>query len=607
MSNLEVQATPERITVTNTKEGIKTTIIPTTQEAKLVTKAVSQISDTGIPTNKDLDELGDKIWEFLETSKQNAPDVKTERMVDQTQKVVGDFQQVIKEKNYDERLQEISTKLKETPKDLSGLSMEVRGDAEKIRGRLRAILPHLFSLSKAFIGDYQFRDLIVTLLDILQNSYERSQEGTPEISETVKEDIMDTTQNEPNRTEDALKEKVENVKKYMNLTEQEKDELLDKFAQSLANLRRNRHYYDFVDNTLKLYDELVMIWERVQNNPELDNVYSESSSIMNDIRVVFERASNRSLDRWIGLVQDLSRAREDPEFVSARRDLEDLLFDREGKYQNKEQIKEKYRNIKEQLEGLNNEYNNVFDEISHESRQLINGITSDPTIAKLKSDFDVLFREIFTDVSGKPSTNVAGDAAMKIRNVFYPIIKEKLANVSLPIIEVDSEKYQFRVEDFYLKLADMLPDQLNIETDSSIQVDFDKMTRNGFVNLRVSLFPMSVDVKKIKFLLNKKTGIKYLDYGIADIKLRDCGIYFHFKITLESDKVDRVEMERVDSNFDGLTIKIIDSKHDVLDRIITTIFIPVLRAKVKSAVDESLMDTINNGLCNQINSALRSM
>jgi len=287
--------------------------------------------------------------------------------------------------------------------------------------------------------------------------------------------------------------------------------------------------------------------------------------------------------------------------------LEELLFDRDGRYQSKEGIKEKYYKIKEQLQDLNDSFDNVFDELSYETRRLINGISTDPLITKMRNDITALFKEIFTDISGKPSANVALDAAMKIKNVFFPVIQNKLEHVSLPIVEVESPKYFFKLEDFNLFLPQLIPDQIQIETDSSVKIDMDKMKRKGSLNFKITLHPINTKIEKLKFLLDKKTGIiKYYDYGIADIKLKDCGIVFYFTLKLEEYNLDSIELTKVDSDFKGMKIKIIDSRHDVLDKIITGIFRPTIRAKVKEAVDESLLDTINSGFCDQINYALKS-
>jgi len=105
--------------------------------------------------------------------------------------------------------------------------------------------------------------------------------------------------------------------------------------------------------------------------------------------------------------------------------------------------------------------------------------------------------------------------------------------------------------------------------------------------------------------LNKKTGLlKYYDFGVVDICLRDCGITFNFSVNLEEDKVDRIELKRVDCNFDGLKIKILESRHSILDSIITSVFMPALRFRLKTAVENCLLESINYGFCDQLSNAL---
>jgi len=94
------------------KGDVTMTIRPSTEEGELLTKTLYDIQETGLPSNQELDTFGDKIWELMEESKQHVPDHKSAKIVETTQQVVSDIRQAVDEKNYDEKLQEITKKLK---------------------------------------------------------------------------------------------------------------------------------------------------------------------------------------------------------------------------------------------------------------------------------------------------------------------------------------------------------------------------------------------------------------------------------------------------------------------------------------------------------------
>jgi F0F1-type ATP synthase membrane subunit b/b' len=595
------------------KGDVTMTIRPSTEEGELLTKTLYDIQETGLPSNQELDTFGDKIWELMEESKQHTTDHKSAKIVETTQKVVDDIKQAVDEKNYDEKLQEITKKLKdetvpETEKGVSTAVKDIEDEGEKIKKTLRETVPLLTDFTRKIMKDSEFRELLLTILDMTQNSYERAEHmnTSPPPLEALKEDIKDTSQTTPENTKEAFKERIKNMRKYMYLADSEQDILISKFSQALMKLRQHREYGTLFENVFKLYDNMIEIWSKIQNEPEFKKAYKENS-LMDDIKILIERTSNRPLSRFIELVHQLYDLREDENYLKLRNDIMEVIFDKNKKFEKEEDIKTIYRDIKHQLHELNEKYQDLFDELNWEIRQIIEGITNDPYINKIQSDLTTLFSEIFTDSMGKPTANAAADSLLKIKDIFFPLIKERLELVTLPVIDIESDRYFFRLSNFKLNIPSLIPDNLHIASESYVHVNVEKMKREGTLLFRMLLEPLNTDIENLRFIMSKKRGIKYNDYGTTDIHVRDASIQFNFRLRLEADNVDHVELQDVFVNLRGLKVRILESRHDVLDKIATTLFLPVLRSNLRKLIESRLHELINTEICDRINVGIKNI
>jgi len=177
--------------------------------------------------------------------------------------------------------------------------------------------------------------------------------------------------------------------------------------------------------------------------------------------------------------------------------------------------------------------------------------------------------------------------------------------LGFPTIEIDSPEAFFRVEGLTFKIADILPDQLNIQTDSNIKFDFEKQKRTGYLGLKVNVGPFKTKIEKVHFHVRKYTGIKYKDYGVIDIKVKNASLEIDLILKLEAETVDHIEVRGVHTSIDYLKIKVRESKHKILDRMATNLFIGAIKHKLCKTVDEKLYNALQHGMCDRINESLK--
>jgi len=318
-----------------------------------------------------------------------------------------------------------------------------------------------------------------------------------------------------------------------------------------------------------------------------------------------ERASNTSLDHFICLVKKFANIRNDEKYIETRNDVEDLLFNQP--FETEKDIKEKFEKIKNDLKELNDKFENVLDNLSHETKNIINAIGDDSQLSNVTDRINQLVKDLFTDEHGRPTIEAATSSIGKIKDIFFPMLKNEFKLLAFPIIDIESENYFFRIENFNLHLDHIIPDQLKIDTDSSIKIDLDKGKRCGDFNFRLKLDEITTKVKHLQFKLKKKTGIKYNDQGEVNISVKDATIDIAFCFKLKEDKVDKLEVSKIEVHLHGMKIDILESKHEVIDAIITSVFMPVVRAKVTKQIEEGLHDILQEGLCKSVNEGLKKI
>jgi len=240
-------------------------------------------------------------------------------------------------------------------------------------------------------------------------------------------------------------------------------------------------------------------------------------------------------------------------------------------------------------------------------KEFFYGFANDPVINQVRSSINDLVLEIFVDESGKPSVNAITNSLVRIRDTFFPILKDKITRISLPTLEFDSKKYYFRISDMKINTSDLIPDQLKIESDFNLAIDLNELKRKGDFTVRVKLDPFNADIEKLKFFIKKKSGIRYKDYGTVNIYLRESSLLLELHIRLLKDEVDYIEVSKVQTDLSGLKVKIDEAKHDVIDKMVLSIFLPTLRLRLQNMINTALYENINKGVFDKVNSSLKEL
>jgi len=599
----EVEITENNIKV---KTGDVETNIEPPATGKLITRALVELKEKGFPSNEELNEFGDQLFALLEAEVKNIGDVKTKKIVESIQNVVEDVKSTVKEINVDESLQKIAKTLKEEALP----DIDLNDEAQAISNSLREIFPMILSLGRTIMTDYALREFLLSIINIGESKVDEIKENVndTDIVDVLKQDIRDTSQTTPERTKETVKEKVEDIKNMdVKITEDEMEEIKENAINALISIREKPQYKTFFENLFMVHDQIMSIWNKIYTNPDLQNAYDKSSYIFHDIKTLIEKSSGRSLKDFEYYLHEVAKTYDDlkdTQYKELRQDFEDLIVDNENKYTTEEDIRNKIEDIKGKLNEIKDQYGGAVKDLMREISEIFNGIANDSSVSKLVEDVNKMILVIFSDQSGNPSPMVAIDSIARIKDVFLPIFTEKLKYLTLPTINIETDRYYYSLTNLSLRTTDIMPEMIQIDTESNITLDLKESRRKGHFTLKFNVSPINIDIDNLGFTVMKKTGSHYNDYGVVDLKIRDASFVLEFLFNVEYDSVARVELTKSETHLGSVNLHIIEAKHDLWDKFLTTLFMPGIKKRITSKIDETLYDNINNEVCQRINDGL---
>jgi t-SNARE complex subunit (syntaxin) len=552
-------------------------------------------------SNENLDYLGDYIQETLKSVEGFG---KERQIAEDAQRIVDDTTRWMREKNYDEILQDALVELKNAgDKGATPLS-EL---AESVSSSLTRSIPKITRLARGIIYDKEFRGYLADLFEIFSSKLKEKKKyrGHEERRETygvesTKQDILEGGTVKTSLTMEREEIGTNYEDKPLGITED--DEVTERIVNLIMHLREKHDYVILVNLVFDLLDDLNSYYRAREYDQRIEKANIESTKALNNIKVLIERLSNCSLDPFLFHLKNLYQSRHDKFFWEIRRDLRDLLIDPNKKYQDKESSKQMLDEIYAKL-GLNDEYEEEFKKVLEEGRMIFDGIVNDPIMQQFTSDWERLVSDLIFDSNGNVSYSTALDSLQLINKAILPLIRRRLQNVQLPNIEVDSSKYNYSVSNVMLSLNDLLPENLHVDIDSSIDIEPGHDIR-GFSQVKLRFHPVEFDIENMDFYYKSKNGLKYKDVGKLRISTRDgwAEMIFNFIVKENMFLLEYVKSDAVMGEF---SIDFIESKHDILNKI----FYSVIKMVIKGRLEHSLTETytiVGSKICKKINKMVAS-
>ncbi|KAJ3149302.1 hypothetical protein HDU86_007025 [Geranomyces michiganensis] len=254
---------------------------------------------------------------------------------------------------------------------------------------------------------------------------------------------------------------------------------------------------------------------------------------------------------------------------------------------------------RQQMENYSRQTSNI----SYELKSFAQSLAANKTTQRLQSDMSVLINDLFLDERGNPTfkPDLVRDLAKLV-----PHIASKLAYLPLPRIEVDDGQYHMIFDNIVLH-STILPKFVRIQTDTT--VDATQTNPDNQVNSHVILEFSNVEAsgRDIAWLFNKHKGFwKAGDVGLADLDMAGKGLSVRVKLQpgteagraagetsdSESNPGRFLNVVDVNTTVHNLDIRLHDSHHDILYKLLKPAINKIAKKQVESAVDNSIRDIV---------------
>lgn len=199
--------------------GTKTVIRPSTEMGERLAATINDVAHKGAPTNEDIKLLGDKFKEILLETRPSS--LKAKHIENDMYNLISDIQKLMLERNYDERLQDA---LKRFDKAAAESKID-KGDREQLGKHLnrlsqlvKELIPKSMKLMRRVSRDEDFRELLISYLDIFQEKRKKSKQTGESKSEKGTEklkDVMKSDEKTSKKASKLLKEPVKKAKEKM--------------------------------------------------------------------------------------------------------------------------------------------------------------------------------------------------------------------------------------------------------------------------------------------------------------------------------------------------------------------------------------------------------
>jgi len=194
---------------------------------------------------------------------------------------------------------------------------------------------------------------------------------------------------------------------------------------------------------------------------------------------------------------------------------------------------------------------------------------------------------MFMDERGQPTVK------FELIKDFAKILKiagEKMKFLPLPRIENSDEEYDYIFDNIVLHLADVVPKHLrmNFTADINLNRDEKDILQN---TAYIEIAQINADARNIAFYYKKKKGlISMMDVGLVDFAIPKNGLTIKLKVLLnppnEANPTLDIRVLESETIISDLKLRLHDTKHDILNTILT----PLVEKRLKTQVAKMVSD-----------------
>jgi len=645
MSNLPPKNDPERAErereaikardkAVQVTDALKEGKLPTTDQVTRTLESV-QNSDALQDVASGMSPLGQKVL------------ADTERLLDTTRKI-------FEEKNVGDELQHVIYHTGKATKDTAttatvpeDLKRKTTNEATSTQPLVQDALRKTMIIPKLLVSSSEFRKLINDLHSIIQDALFRAIPGKDpsdidagvgsDQEKTIEQAKNETAQHAREGTYPVAKEAADitgaHVKDFSEgksakdtatdgakhlathfkdkftgyqLTEEQRDRLVNRFKNLMIETQSNPEYQSVLEDLINIISQINEQSQHVTGQvKETAKTQADAATDKTDLQIAHENAkrlienfaNHKSLDPLINALKTLGNdIRNDDELRSYFNELREFSISslRDPNFvQETDYIDHGSRLIDRGRHLLLERYSEHTDRIADEAASFNEALQNDPLTSQWTKDLETLVRDMFMDEKGQPTVK------FELIKDFAKILKiagEKMKFLPLPRIENSDEEYDYIFDNIVLHLADVVPKHLrmNFTADINLNRDEKDMLQN---TAYFEIAQINADARNIAFYYKKKKGlINMMDVGLVDFAIPKNGLTIKLKVLLnppnESNPALDIRVLESDTIISDLKLRLHDTKHDILNTILTPLVEKRLKTQVAKMVSEKMAASI---------------
>ncbi|CAJ0641231.1 17119_t:CDS:2 [Entrophospora sp. SA101] len=403
----------------------------------------------------------------------------------------------------------------------------------------------------------------------------------------------------------SLQSSVQQNVSVRKLSDEERDRLVNRFKNVMIEAHKNQQYQDAISELMDLISQLSQqtqeLTQHLSDNlavPREEINKNDSIQIATkNAKDIVEKFANQSLDPLIDSIREFGRQMKNDQelrdyFKEVRQFIGSSLHDTEF-VQNTDYTQFGSELITTGRQILLEKYREQSENVRRQANSFNEAIQNDPTTAQWRRDFDNLITDLFLDESGSPTIKyeLIKDAAKII-----PVITTQLQYLPLPRIENSDDEYDFAFDNMVLHLPEILPSHAHLSLTSDINLDRESTSLiKNYAFFEVS--KIRADARNIAFYYKKKKGVINMnDLGLVDFSIPNNGLRFYLKLLLEAPTKDhpnlRFNVLEAETTIESLKLRIHQSKHDVLYKILTPLAQNKIKKQLEATITEKLKEAV---------------
>lgn len=381
----------------------------------------------------------------------------------------------------------------------------------------------------------------------------------------------------------------------LSLDENLRGEILEKFRLFVSRMQSRREYVDSVQYLIGIVSNAVekssVVMDQLQTKSETvhSRVSRELQLARNNFQKLIENfAQHKSLDPLIRSIADLHTAvandSEGAAFFKQVRDFfERSLLDADALASDK--VADEFQAIVDRGNRLaTGRYQKQIDKVNIASADFVDAMREDDVSNNLTRRVDRLVSDLTLDERGEYAvkTDMIRDLAK-----ILPAVVGKLGHLPVPRLEFEDEDYHVILDNVVVQCRDLLPDYIEIATDTVIK---EKMRQA--IGFKISHIRLSA--RDIAFYYKKKSGmVQTSDVGLLDFDIKGKeGVTI--KVLIEPELSPEpgnniIARRKVVVNIDDISLKLHETRRDFLYKLFT----PLFKSKVKKQIANGMEEAIN--------------